>query len=35
VVIVNAQPTQFDAIADAVLARPIGEVLPRICGAAD
>jgi NAD-dependent deacetylase len=35
VVIVNAQPTQFDAIADAVLARPIGEVLPRICGAPD
>lgn len=30
VVIVNAQPTPFDDIADAVLRAPIGEVLPRI-----
>ena len=30
VVIVNAQPTPFDGIADAVLRAPIGEVLPRI-----
>jgi len=32
VVIVNAQPTQFDGLADAVLREPIGQVLPRICG---
>jgi NAD-dependent protein deacetylase/lipoamidase len=32
VVIVNADPTPFDALADAVLRRPIGEVLPRLCG---
>ena len=31
-VIVNDQPTAFDAVADAVLRRPIGEVLPAICG---
>jgi len=31
IVIVNAQPTPFDAIADAVLRGPIGEVLPAIC----
>jgi len=31
-VIVNAQPTQYDAIADAVLRDPIGEVLPLVCG---
>jgi NAD-dependent protein deacetylase/lipoamidase len=31
VVIVNAQPTPFDDIADAVLREPIGEVLPRLC----
>ena len=31
VVIVNAEPTPFDDIADAVLSRPIGEVLPLIC----
>jgi NAD-dependent deacetylase len=30
VVIVNAQPTPFDDIADAALAAPIGEVLPAI-----
>jgi len=31
VVIVNAEPTPFDDIADAVLREPIGEVLPRLC----
>jgi NAD-dependent deacetylase len=31
VVILNAQPTPFDSIADAVLAGPISEVLPQIC----
>ena len=31
VVIVNAQPTPFDDIADAVLRDPIGEVLPALC----
>jgi NAD-dependent deacetylase len=30
VVIVNAQPTPFDGIADAVLRGAIGEILPRI-----
>lgn len=30
-VIVNNQPTPFDAIADAVLREPIGDVLPAIC----
>ena len=34
VVILNAQPTPFDDIADAVLRMPIGEVLPRLCGSA-
>ena len=29
-VIVNAQPTPYDTVADAVLAAPIGEVLPAI-----
>ena len=33
VVIMNAQPTQFDEIADAVLNGAIGEALPLICGA--
>jgi NAD-dependent deacetylase len=33
IVIINADPTQFDDIADAVLNEPIGEVLPFICGA--
>jgi NAD-dependent deacetylase len=33
VVIVNDQPTPLDAIADALLRGPIGEVLPAICGA--
>jgi NAD-dependent deacetylase len=35
VVIVNAEPTPFDEVADAVLRRPIGEVLPALCTAAD
>jgi len=33
VVIINAEATQFDDVADAVVRMPIGEVLPRICGA--
>jgi NAD-dependent deacetylase len=32
IVIVNAQPTPFDNIADAVLDGSISEVLPHICG---
>ena len=32
VVIVNAEPTPFDNVADAVVRLPIGEVLPRLCG---
>ena len=32
-VIVNAEPTPFDSIADAVFRAPIGEVLPEICTA--
>jgi len=32
VVIVNAEPTPFDEVADAVLRGPIGEVLPALCG---
>jgi NAD-dependent deacetylase len=31
VVIINAEPTPLDDVADAVIRRPIGEVLPRIC----
>ena len=31
VVIVNAEPTPFDELADAVLREPIGEILPAIC----
>jgi NAD-dependent deacetylase len=31
-VIINAEPTQFDRIADAVLHKPIGETLPLIVG---
>jgi NAD-dependent deacetylase len=31
VVILNAQPTPFDDIADAVIRDPLSEVLPRIC----
>lgn len=30
-VIVNAEPTPFDRLADAVLSEPIGEVLPALC----
>jgi len=33
VVIVNAEPTPFDEIADAVMREPIGEILPALCGA--
>jgi NAD-dependent deacetylase len=32
VVIVNAEPTPFDDIADAVLREPIGGILPALCG---
>ena len=32
-VILNAQPTQFDDMADAVLNTSIGEALPYVCGA--
>jgi len=32
VLIINAEPTQFDGVADAVVRVPIGEVLPRLCG---
>jgi NAD-dependent deacetylase len=35
VVIVNAQPTPYDDIADAVLREPIGQVLPQIVGHAN
>ncbi|HEX5540460.1 MAG TPA: NAD-dependent deacylase [Micromonospora sp.] len=34
VVIINASPTPYDAVADAVLRQPIGEVLPGLVGAA-
>jgi NAD-dependent deacetylase len=34
VVMVNASPTPYDPIADAVLRRPIGAVLPRLAAAA-
>ena len=33
VVIVNNEPTPMDALADALLRTPIGEVLPAICAA--
>jgi len=33
VVIINAQPTQFDGVADALVRLPIGEVLPDLFGA--
>ncbi|MGH3327454.1 MAG: SIR2 family NAD-dependent protein deacylase, partial [Streptomycetales bacterium] len=33
-VILNAEPTPYDDIADAVLREPIGEVLPRLVAAA-
>ena len=32
IVIVNAEPTPFDSIADAVIAQPIGDTLPLLCG---
>jgi NAD-dependent protein deacetylase/lipoamidase len=35
VVILNAEPTPFDEVADAVLRGSIGELLPAICGATD
>ena len=31
-IIVNAEPTPFDHVADAVIHEPIGAVLPQICG---
>ena len=31
IVIINAEPTQFDDIADAVFRKPIGQVLPALC----
>ena len=33
-VIVNAEPTQFDSLADAILRQPIGTVLPQLCALA-
>lgn len=33
-VIVNAEPTPFDELADAVLRQPIGDILPGLCTAA-
>ena len=33
--IINAEATQFDEVADAVLRAPIGEVLPGLCGATE
>ena len=35
VVIVNAEPTPFDDVADAVFREPIGDVLPRLCAFAE
>jgi NAD-dependent deacetylase len=35
VIIVNAEPTPFDHLADAVFTHPIGEVLPMICSSSD
>jgi NAD-dependent deacetylase len=35
VVILNLEPTPFDEIADALFHRPIGEVLPVLCGSAE
>jgi NAD-dependent deacetylase len=35
VVIINAEPTPFDDLADVVLREPIGEVLPSICARAN
>lgn len=31
IVILNAQPTPFDGLADSVLRQPIGEILPALC----
>jgi NAD-dependent deacetylase len=33
IVIMNNQPTPMDSLADALLAGPIGELLPAICAA--
>ena len=33
--IINAEATQFDDVADAVIRAPIGEVLPRLCATND
>jgi NAD-dependent deacetylase len=33
-VIINAEPTPYDPVADAVLRDPIGQVLPRLVAAA-
>ena len=35
VIIVNAESTPFDQLADAVFSRPIGEVLPLLCSDVD
>jgi NAD-dependent deacetylase len=35
VVIVNAEPTPFDTLADAVFSHRIGEILPVLCGSPD
>ena len=35
VVIVNAEPTPLDHLADAVLRQPIGEVLPQLVAISD
>jgi NAD-dependent protein deacetylase/lipoamidase len=32
IVIINAEPTPFDDLADAVIREPIGDVLPALCG---
>jgi NAD-dependent protein deacetylase/lipoamidase len=31
VVILNAEPTPFDDLADAVIRGPLGEILPALC----
>jgi NAD-dependent deacetylase len=33
VVIVNGEPTRMDRFADALLVGPLGDLLPRLCGA--
>ena len=35
VVIVNAEPTELDHLADVVVRVPISEALPEICGSGD